>query len=68
MILSRTVLKLRSRLFEPHLSALKVHGLELGLEKEMQYHNMNYNIYDNNRTYHYNDNDNNNDIENDIDN
>ena len=29
---------------------------------------MNYNIYDNNRTYHYIDNDNNNDIENDIDN
>ena len=34
----------------------------------MQHHNMNYNIYDNNRTYHYNDNDNNNDIDNDIDN
>ena len=32
------------------------YGLGLGLEKEMQYHNMNYNIYDNNRTYHYNDN------------
>ena len=29
---------------------------------------MNYNIYDNNRPYHYNDNDNNNDIDNDIDN
>ena len=29
---------------------------------------MNYNIYDNNRTYHYNDNDNNNDNDNDIDN
>ena len=27
---------------------------------------MNYNIYDNNRPYHYNDNDNNNDIDNDI--
>ena len=29
---------------------------------------MNYNIYNNNRTYHYNDNDNNNDKDNYIDN